>query len=245
MNKKLMALAIAAVAASAGSQADIIGASAGVYHWKQSWDGDVQSGNDKIDVNDDLGYDEDSGTSYYVALEHPLPLLPNIRLQRTELEISERGTITTPVIYDGTALAGDVDSTTDLTHTDVTLYYELLDNWVNLDLGLSVRVFDGEARIKSVATSEEGSVDIDTPVPMLYANARFDLPFTGLYAQGIGNIISVGDSAITDFTVGLGYEVAVLSLEAGYRTFDISLEDDEDEANLTVDGFYIGINLDI
>ncbi len=106
-----------------------------------------------------------------------------------------------------------------------------------------MRLFDGESSIKGA--SGEGSVKLDAPVPMLYGNARFNLPLTGLYAQAIGNIISVGDNSVTDMTVGLGYEVAIVSLEVGYRSFDVSLEDDEDEANVTVDGLYFGLNIDI
>lgn len=244
MNKKLLALAIAA-AASASSQADILGATAGVQHWQQSWEGYVQSGNDQIDLNGDLNYDEENGASLYVALEHPLPIIPNVRIQRTNLEVSESATIDRTFTYDGKTYNAqdDIDSTTDLTHTDFTLYYELLDNWVNLDLGLSVRLFDGEASIKS--SSQAGSIDLDVPVPMLYANARFDLPFTGMYAQAVGNMLSVGDNSISDISVGIGYEIAIVSLEAGYRTFDVKLEDDEDEADITVDGFYVGFNVDI
>ena len=60
MKKQLLAMAVLAGAASV-TQADIIGASAGAYYWKQSWDGDVQSGPDSIDTKKDLGYDEDNG----------------------------------------------------------------------------------------------------------------------------------------------------------------------------------------
>lgn len=244
MKKQLLAMAVMAGAASI-TQADIIGASAGAQYWKQSWDGDVQSGSQAVDVNRDLGYDDDNGTSIYVALEHPVPVLPNIRLQRTDIEISEKNQLSRSFTFDGDvyAIADTVDSTTDLTHTDATFYYELLDNWVNLDLGLTVRMFDGEVRLAS--STSEGSIELDDPVPMLYANARFNLPLTGLYAQAVGNVISVNDNSITDLSVGIGYEVAVVSLEAGYRSFDVSLEDDDEEAGITVDGIYLGINIDI
>ncbi len=39
MQKGLIALAILAASASVSSQADIVGATAGAYMWKQSWDG--------------------------------------------------------------------------------------------------------------------------------------------------------------------------------------------------------------
>lgn len=245
MQKRIIALAILAASASVSSQADIIGATAGAYMWKQSWDGDVKAGSDSIDMNDDLGYDDETGKSFYVALEHPVPILPNIRLQSTDLDISEKGTLTKDYSFDGKnySQSEDVDSTTDLSHIDGTFYYEILDNWVNLDIGLTVRMFDGEVRIKS--SSDEGSIEIDAPLPMAYVNARFELPLTGFYASGLGNVIAYGDNKVTDMTVALGYEYGVVGIELGYRNFDVQLEDDNEEANVTVDGYFLGVVIDI
>ncbi|CAA0114879.1 Uncharacterised protein [Zhongshania aliphaticivorans] len=245
MQKRLLAVAVIAACASINTQADIIGATAGAYMWKQSWEGNVQSGSDSVDMNDDLGYDDETGKSFFVAFEHPVPVLPNIRLQRTDLDISESNQLSRTFTFDDDVYtaADTVDSTTDLSHTDATLYYEILDNWVNLDVGLTVRVFDGEVRLAS--TGREGSIELDAPVPMAYVNARFDLPLTGLYASALGNIISYGDNAVTDMTVGLGYEFGIIGLELGYRNFDVDLEDDDDEASLTVDGYYFGVVIDI
>ncbi|WP_373080225.1 TIGR04219 family outer membrane beta-barrel protein [Zhongshania sp.] len=245
MQKRLIALAILAASASVSSQADIIGATAGAYMWKQSWEGDVKAGSDGIDMNDDLGYDDETGKSFYVALEHPVPVLPNIRLQSTDLDISEKGTLTKSYTFDGKVYAQseEVDSTTDLSHIDGTFYYEILDNWVNLDVGLTVRMFDGEVSIKGA--SGEGAIEIDAPLPMAYVNARFELPLTGLYASALGNVIAYGDNKVTDMTLALGYELGIVGLELGYRNFDVQLEDDNEEANVTVDGYFLGVVIDI
>ncbi|MEX1670282.1 TIGR04219 family outer membrane beta-barrel protein [Zhongshania guokunii] len=245
MQKRLIALAILAASVSVSSQADIIGATAGAYMWKQSWEGDVKAGSQSIDMNDDLGYDDETGKSFYVALEHPVPVLPNIRLQHTSLDISETSQLSRTFTFDGDTYtnADSVNSTTDLSHTDGTLYYEILDNWVNLDVGLTVRMFDGEVRL--AATGRDSSIDIDAPIPMAYVNARFELPLTGLYASGLGNVIAYGDNKVTDMTLALGYELGVLGLEIGYRNFDVQLEDDNEETNVTVDGYFIGLVLDI
>lgn len=245
MQKRLIALAILAASASVATQADIVGASAGAYMWKQSWDGKVKSGSDSIDMNGDLGYDDETGKSFYVALEHPVPVLPNIRLQRTDLDISETNQISRQFSFEGDTynIGDDVNSSTDLTHTDATLYYEILDNWVNLDVGLTVRMFDGEVRL--AAAGRDGSIELDAPVPMGYINARFDLPLTGLYASALANVISYGDNKITDISLGLGYEFGVVGLELGYRNFDVDLEDDDEEASVTVDGYFLGVVIDI
>ena len=236
--------ALVAVSASAAN-ADIVGATAGAYYWKQSWDGSVQSGSDSINTQDDLGYDDDTGNSIFVAIEHPIPLLPNIRLQRTELEISESNDLSRSFTFDGdTYTAADtVSSTTDLTHTDATLYYEVLDNWVNLDVGFTVRVFDGEVSLAT--TGRSGQIDLDAPLPMAYASARFELPFSGLYASATGNLIAYDSNSVSDMTAGIGYEIGVVALELNYRNFDVELEDDDEKANVTVDGIYLGVVIDI
>jgi outer membrane protein len=245
MQKRLLALTILAASASVVTQADIVGATAGAYIWKQSWDGDVKAGSNSVDMNNDLGYDNETGKSFFVSLEHPVPLLPNIRLQSTDLDISERGTLTKTYTFDGKIYnqSEEVESTTDLSHIDGTFYYEILDNWVNLDVGLTVRMFDGEVSIRGA--TGEGSIEIDAPVPMAYVNARFELPLTGFYASGLGNVIAFGDNKITDMTLALGYELGILGLEIGYRNFDVQLEDDNEEANVAVDGYFIGLVLDI
>jgi hypothetical protein len=71
------------------------------------------------------------------------------------------------------------------------------------------------------------------------------LPLTGFYASGLGNVIAFGDNKITDMTLAVGYELGILGLEIGYRNFDVQLEDDNEEANVTVDGYFIGLVLDI
>jgi outer membrane protein len=104
-------------------------------------------------------------------------------------------------------------------------------------------MFDGEVRL--AAAGRDGSIELDAPVPMGYINARFDLPLTGLYASALANVISYGDNKITDISLGLGYEFGVVGLELGYRNFDVDLEDDDEEASVTVDGYFLGVVIDI
>ncbi len=243
MKKKL--LTALALALPVTAQADIIGLTAGAYSWQQNWEGKVQSGSDSIDLEDDFGYDDDRGNSLYVAFEHPIPLLPNIRVQNTDIEISETNTLTRTVNFEGKDYSASetVDSQTDLSHTDVTLYYELLDNWISLDLGLTGRIFDGSVEVNG-SSSGSADFDLDFTLPMLFASARFDLPLTGLYALGEANAIGYSGDTITDMSVALGYEIAVVGVELGYRSFDIDYEDDDEIVDISVDGYFLGVKVD-
>lgn len=223
------------------AQADtVLGWRAGANAWQQQYEGDVQSGPSVVDLEDDLGYDDETGYNLYLALEHPVPLVPNIMLQRTELDADARGDVA-GFVFDGIVYTGEVRSTLDLTHTDATLYYELLDNWVNLDLGITGRMFDNGVEITDVNSGITGSLDIDYVIPLLYAQARFDLPLTGLSLGVEANGITYDDDTLYDVKLNLAYEFAFgLGIEAGYRAFDLEYDDDDEFADVTIDGVYAG-----
>ena len=246
----LMAATVAALTLPASAAADsVLGVYAGVSTWKQSYSGSIRDLNtggsegEEIDFNKDLGLDEESGNVLYVALEHGIPFLPNVKLQTSELETDATNTISRDFNYgDRTFTASDtVRTEADLSHTDLTLYYQVLDNWVSLDLGLTVRLFDGFVSIES--STDSAREDFDAPVPLLYANARADLPFSGAYAGINAHALGDGDNMFVDFQFTVGYEHAVgAGVELGFRSLDLDLDDIDDvEADLTIDGGFIGV----
>ena len=239
--KKLLPILIAGTLLPTLAQADtILGWRLGANAWQQGYEGDVQSGPSAIDLEDDLGYDEETGYNLYLAFEHPVPLLPNVMVQRTKMDADARGDVV-GFEFDGITYSGEVRSTLDLTHTDATLYYELLDNWVTLDIGITGRIFDSGVEITDVTTGITGALDIDFVIPLVYAQARFDLPFSGLSLGVEGNGISYDDDTLYDVKLNLAYEFAFgLGIEVGYRAFDLDYDDDDEFANLTIDGAYAG-----
>lgn len=226
--------------------ADTLGFRVEVGQWNQSFEGDVQSGPDTIDIEDTLGLDDESNNFYSVTLEHPIPILPNIRLSRTELEVKETTDVNASFTFEGITYSASDTVTTDadLSHTDATLYYEVLDNWVSLDVGLNIRQFD-EGIIITSQSSGTAELDVDGVLPMLYAAVKFDLPLSGLYVSADASGISYQDSSIIDYKVNIGYESSIgLGIEAGLRTFDIDYEDEDDsdeKADLSIDGAYASL----
>ena len=249
MNKKL--LAALALTLPFSASADILGVTAGAYSWKQDFSGSLQgerAGDSKVDLEDDLNFDSESANSFFVALEHPIPILPNIRLASTDIDINETGTISRTFNYEGNTytLGQQVRSEIDLSHIDATLYYEVLDNIISLDVGLTARKFDGEATISD--STQSASSDIDGTLPLLYVGARASLPFLpGLYAAGEMHGISVSGNSLIDTKVNIGYEImGIVGLEVGFRSFDLDLEgDDDEEFNMTIDGAFFGVVIDL
>lgn len=225
--------------------ADTIGFELGANSWQQNFSGDVSSGliGSTVDVEADLGYSDETNNVFYALIEHPVPVIPNIRIQQTDLDLSSNGTATVPFQFGGINFTGDVSSDIDLSHTDLTLYYELLDNWVSLDVGITVRsINDGSIEITEVNTGQTESFDADVVLPMLYVAARVDLPLSGLFVAADVNGVSVDDNSLFDYRARIGYETSIgLGLEAGFRSFELDYDDDGDTADLTIDGAYAGL----
>ncbi|MBT8150103.1 MAG: TIGR04219 family outer membrane beta-barrel protein [Gammaproteobacteria bacterium] len=249
LSTTLAATVLSATFSHAAFADRILGVFAGASQWNQNYDGfirDLDTGGsqgEEIDFNNDLGLKDDDGNMIYVALEHPIPFLPNVKLQRTKLEIEETNTISRQFEYgDQTFNASDTVTTeADLSHDDLTMYFQVLDNWVSLDIGLTVRFFDGFVSIKS--STDSAREDFDSPVPLLYGKARFDLPLSGLSASLAANALGDGDNMFVDFEAAVQYEHKLgAGVELGFRRMDLDLDDIDDiEVDLTIDGAYFGV----
>ncbi len=99
-----------------------------------------------VDLEQDLGLEGERGNYFYIALEHGIPLLPNVRLAHSDIQESAFNTLSNTISLGGAVFPAGAQLATDIdfSPTDLTFYYEILDNWVNLDIGLTVRKFDGK-----------------------------------------------------------------------------------------------------
>ncbi|WP_165855310.1 TIGR04219 family outer membrane beta-barrel protein [Marinobacter sp. JSM 1782161] len=228
---------------SSAALADVVGLGANVSYWDSDLTGTASQGNDTVDVDDDLNLDSDDNVNLTAILEHPVPLLPNVRLNYTSIEQSGRGRLSTN--YNGIIVGSEVRSELDLDQVDLTLYYELLDNWVNLDGGLTVRNLDGKLTVRDTTnTANVSETEVDAVIPMLYAAARFDLPLTGLSVGVEGSGIAYGGDSILDGSAYGQYDLSVLRLRAGYREYSIDYEDGDDALDVEIGGPFISAGLD-
>lgn len=228
--------------------ADLAGFDFGVYGWRAGAQGglDDRVNGREADVERDLGLDGDeTSVVVWAALEHPLPVLPNLKLQYTPLSFDGRGTLSDSFSFDGrTFLASEtVDSKVQLDQLDVILYYEVLDNTFNLDIGLNVKLLDGRVELVGLTSGERYQEDLPEAIPMLYINAGIELPgrlALGLEASGIG----YGDHRFTDIKASLSWQLAMFEVEGGYRMQQLIVDDlDDVDVDLEVRGPYLGAAL--
>jgi outer membrane protein len=250
MKKLLGTLALAGIASIQIAQADTIGFEVGGYQWSPDYSGTLSSDDggvvgDSININDDLGFSDASHTVIYFSLEHPLPFIPNFKLVSSDLEASVNDhTFQTSFEFGGETYdaSESVSTTFDMSNIEYTFYYEILDNWLNLDLGMTIRAYDGHI---SVSTPESGtnlneSEPLDFTMPLFYASGRADLPFTGFFVDAQINIISYDGNSLSDTAFSLGYESEVgFGARLGYRTFSLVVEDDTFNSDLKFDGTYL------
>lgn len=233
----LLALGISGIAS-----ADFVGLNIGANRWSPDLTGSFTSkntGSSSINLKNDLGLKDHNSTNLSISFEHPIPMLPNVKYQGHDLSSSSTSNLGTAKTFNNNSYTGAINSTLDLSHNEVALYYELLDNWINLDLGLDLRVFDGQVSISNNTTTDR--IKISETIPMLYLAARVDLPFTGFYVGANIQKLSIGDNSIDDSTLLVGYESKLgLGVEGGIKTFNIELNDTNNlNTNLEYDGLFV------
>jgi len=157
MNKTAFAVTLAALL-TANVRADTVGLYLGGQIWQSEANGALVEKNTLIDL--DLKKEQQS--NYFVAVEHPLPLLPNVRISGTMLDTTGKTNLTQAFSFGGETFPTDVvievpddefiidsksdtklDASFNVSYVDYTLYYELFDNGIfSFDLGLTARDFD-------------------------------------------------------------------------------------------------------
>lgn len=240
MRKTRIATLFAASIFTYSAYADFVGLNIGSSFWIPNTTGtfNSSSSSNDISVNNDLDVDDQSNYSFNISFEHPIPTLPNIRFQNVGLNSTGTSNVGS-INFDNKSFTGNVTSTFDISHNDFVLYYELLDNWVNLDVGVNLKLFEGE--ISLADGSSDGRININETIPILYLAARFDLPFTGFYVGANIQNISLVDSSVEDSSLMIGYETGDgVGVEGGYKTFSLNLDDARNlNTNFEYDGIYL------
>ncbi len=239
MKKTRIVSLCASLLFASNSYADFVGLNIGSSYWSPELSGTLNSNNNAGNINVDS--DISSQPSFEISFEHPIPLLPNIKLQNRELSSTGSDANVNSITFKGKSFTGNISSTLDLSHRDIVLYYELLDNWINLDLGINLKTFNGEVTISEDATNKNRSLSIDKTIPLLYLSARFDLPFSGFYVGADLQNISLDDNGAEDSTLMVGYETSSgFGIEGGYKKFSLNLEN---AGSLNTDIKYNGLYL--
>lgn len=216
MSKLTAPLVLALSILSGNASADFLGLFVGGGVWDHDPVGTFGTlGDDTINMESDLAYKGEKDTYSYIAFEHFVPFVPNVRIEQATME--HVGASTATINFNGVpVLAGN--SSIKLDTQDKIIYWRLLDNWVNADFGFNFRRLDAEFNLAAQ------QVTLSKSVPMLYLAAQVDLPFSGFSVGADINQISVSDVKYQEMRVRALYEIGVVGFEVGMRSTVIELK---------------------
>jgi len=253
MKKILTTLAVGAMLASAAS-ADVARLEMGVGAWQQTASGDITYVDSLATGSDDYAKSDEQTSGYaWMLIKHPIPILPNIRLEYASLEGNgeANGTFDDFTVSAGATLF-------EMTQYDIIPYYNILDNtgWVTLDLGLDLKVIDTTWTVNDV-TGWTDSVYDDSEtlvIPLIYVRTRVEIPGTNIGLEADGKYITYDDSTIYDIRAKVDYTLDFIpviqpAIEVGYRIQKFDISDDGDTAGSTAaidlefSGVYAGMML--
>lgn len=199
----MIRLTLAALLASSSlCAATLVGFGAEASYYAVEADGHFDYENTHTQFNNN----EENSYQVGVYLEHPIPLIPNIRLDYTPK--------TTFGGSDGLGNSSDVD----FTQLDTTLYYEILDNVVDLDVGITGKYLSGD--VKGVQNKS-----FDEIIPMGYVRAAVTPPMTDLTIDGSVKYITYEGDSLIDARIRASWNIMVgLGIDAGYRYESIEID---------------------
>ncbi|WP_151979682.1 TIGR04219 family outer membrane beta-barrel protein [Acinetobacter guerrae] len=237
----IMGLAISGVA-----QADFIGVKGSADYW--FYDGHIQvqpqssslsnnTGTDNLIIDPSMGLyrqndlDRDGSVQFSLAFEHPIPLLPNAKLRYVNLNAQTESHIAGQATYD-----------IDLDDTDFILYYEVLDNIINLDIGVGATHLNGD-----INNYLDQQISINKTYPILYLNAEAKLPLTGLSGLAEVTYTNIDDTKISDARAEAKYKFIDnlfidVGAKVGYRLLKIDFDDyKNNDLKFEFKGPYVGL----
>ena len=223
-----LAIIIMSIFFSQSAMADFIGVYAGVGSWNHTSEGQINNNGTNADMERDFGFVDEYSNFAYIAVEHPFPLIPNIRISQHNLETTGSKTVTSSSTFTfaGTAYSSGTAITTKLRwdEQDALLYYEFLDNIVSFDLGLGVKKIDAEISVTTNAITN--TLKIEETLPITYVMIGAMIPGTGISFSLDTTRTFAGDAEIIQTNTKVGYLTSfMLGIEAGYRTSKMKLDD--------------------
>jgi outer membrane protein len=234
----------------------LFGAEVGVGYWQQSPSGffsyEEISSLDRIDLENDLFYEEQNKPFVRVKVELPL-ILPNLYFMATPMTFEGAGNMSrTDVNYGGETFSGTayVESKLKLDHYDLALFYPIpllktaTADTLNIELGLNIRnlVFEG-----TLAAPADGitsaSDDVSLYVPMLYVGVQVE-PIEVLSIEAELRMISYSGNSYYDYLGRLKYSpIPMVYVAGGYRAETIDIDEEDVFADLQFEGPFLEVGV--
>jgi len=248
MKKIVTALLFVGVCLSTAN-ADTMKVEAGIGLWDQKSSGKLSYTDNGANGRYSSSEPTNSSMYFWALIKHPVPIVPNVRLEYASVEDSgvgsgkfkefNIGNTTTKVAYD-------------MKQYDIIPYYNILDNtaWTTLDLGLDIKIVEASLDADPKVPLFYGYSQSETiAIPLLYLRARVEIPSTNIGLESDIKYVAYSSNSVYDVRVKVDYTfdispVVQPAIELGYRVQKIDVEDGGDfDIDLKFAGFYGGLML--
>ena len=200
---KLAAAAMVCLGLSTAAKADFVRIEGAIGVMAAEPGGTIAAadGGTEFDLKDDLGLKTENDLYLWAFLKHPVPIIPNVRLE-----------------YLGLNHTPDSDSTYKVEELDGILYYNLFDNlfWITADLGVD---------IKYVTTDANAMDSENALLGLLYGRLRLE-PLDWLGIEALLSATNYEDNKGYDARLKIDYTMTFVpvlqpAFELGYRIHKI------------------------
>ncbi|MFZ8788003.1 TIGR04219 family outer membrane beta-barrel protein [Thermocrinis sp.] len=210
---------------------------------------------DKIDVKNDARLGDETKPWAKFKLEHPIPVIPNIKLAYMPMKFDGSGRLKREIRWGDYRYQADADFnlSVKLDRVDTTLYYNLpfiktaSAGKLDVEFGLNVRTIMFDGKLSGTTTGGQRvteSKSITLPIPMGHLAAEIR-PINQVSLVGEINYIGYGKNTYHDYIAGLRLNPHGLLrtplkpfVEVGYRYEKLKIDEQDVKTDLKVKGLY-------
>ena len=207
--------------------------------------GTINNVGGKVDIKDDLDLDDSEDFSGEIALSWGNSRLS---LNYLPLDFSGTGTLSETIVLNGTefSAATEVKSSLTLDLYDIGYTYYLLNfddlpTRFQLGLEVAVKIADADFSIKESTTGESESESVLAPIPTAGMRARIAIAdYLGI--TGRVGYMEYSDNHFLDAEAQVEFSpVPMVGIYAGYRYFDLTIDEDELYVDAKITGPFAGV----
>jgi len=216
---------------------------------------EAESDADRIDVKNDARLGDETKQWARFKLEHPIPVIPNIKLAYMPMKFDGSGNVTRTIRWGDNQydLSAGFNLSVKLDRVDTTLYYNfpfiktVTAGKLDVEFGLNVRTIMFDGKLSGTATgvgSVTESKSITLPIPMGHLAAEIR-PINQVSLVGEINYIGYGKNTYHDYIAGLRLNPHGLLrtplkpfVEVGYRYEKLKIDEQDVKTDLNIKGLY-------
>lgn len=186
---------------------------------------------DPVDVEKDLNLGDSKNVNAYIQIG--LPVLPNIKLEYLPTNYEGEGQVSKTFTFGNFSFTATdtIKSKIDINQYDLDLFYNLPVPVFTPRLGIAVKYLDGYVDVRAINSNKHERVDLNVPIPMVYAGVNVDLPVVPVEIDVEGKGIAYQGNSLIDIK-GIGMLalggipfVGKAYIGAGYRYQQLKLDD--------------------